>query len=159
MLPAPPVVRPLLRQRDPYAYIRTLPTFLFLLMLRVVFADHPPTQQRYVARDQPTCLPKPTTHPAVQRYSSTIHFHDPPPCRGSSHSSPGARLRTPLARRVGHRRPFFLRGPRGLPCAAGLARLRCCTSRTAATTPTGPVYVHTHTTDVPILAHALDCVC
>ena len=34
-------------------------------------------------------------------------------------------LSTPHARRVGHRRPFFRQGQRGLMCRAGLARSWC----------------------------------
>ena len=49
-----------------------------------------------------------------------LFFYDYPPPRRASDPSPGGRLSTPPARRVGHRRPFFRRGLRGLLCGAGV---------------------------------------
>ena len=48
-------------------------------------------------------------------------FNDSPPSRGASDPSPGGRLSTPPARRVGHWRSFFRRGHGGLLCGAGVA--------------------------------------
>ena len=47
-------------------------------------------------------------------------FNDSPPPRGASDSSGDGRLFKALARQVGHRRPFFRRGHRGLLCGASV---------------------------------------